>query len=75
MVDLETPYFVTFGNHDHGTGPKAEVRERLLQGLDSLRPFSYSQVGPHDVPGVSNFHLHVCHVMVGGLRHLPGWAA
>jgi hypothetical protein len=52
-------YRMSTGNHDYGSGPDAARKARELMREDTRRPWSYSQLGPEEVAGVSNYHIEV----------------
>lgn len=53
VIKRKTPWVAIFGNHDDGSDL---TREELLEVMKNM-PYSMTQRGPLDVPGVGNFYL------------------
>lgn len=53
VIKRKIPWVAIFGNHDDGSDL---TREELLEVMKTM-PYSMTQRGPLDVPGVGNFYL------------------
>lgn len=57
LIEREIPYTAIFGNHDD-EGGKSLSRTQQMALMQTL-PFSLSQPGPEDLPGVGNYYIEI----------------
>lgn len=55
LIKAEVPYATIYGNHDS----EGDLKRPEIMALTETLPFSLSEAGPEDLPGVGNYHLQI----------------